>query len=381
MLQQNTNLLPDEPSVFVGADIDDILLHTTALGASDVTIQTNNKIIADVHGKLLKVTSHVLNEEEVARFVNYLLSDDGAMTAIASGRAWDVAYEVRPDRDTRMRFRVNVTGIQTEGQLGAEITLRTIPAMPPKLSEMKIPQKILDNRVPKQGLILITGATGSGKSTLLASIIRDVLEDPNSNKKILTYESPIEFIYDDVEKPSSLIAQTEIPKMLKSFRAGVENALRRKPSIILIGEMRDAETISEGLIASMTGHLVYSTLHSNGFADSVRRMVSMFPKEEQQSKTIDIISSLRMCVSQMLLPSTDGKRVAIREYLVMTDKLSERLIDHSDNLTLESRRVLKSHGHSYLQDAQEKYNEGKIDMVQLNYIKALSEGMDRDAAI
>jgi defect in organelle trafficking protein DotB len=371
-------LLANEPSVFMGSDIDDILMHTTALGASDVTIQTDNQIFAEIHGKLRIITAHALNHEEVSRFVSYMINDEGAMTRLAGAQPWDVAHEVKPDRNTKFRFRVNVVGTLNNGQRGAEITLRTIPSIPPLLSSMSLPQKLLDNRVSKQGLILVTGATGSGKSTLLASIIRDLLEDPNSHRKIVTYEAPIEFTYDEVHKPAALIAQTEIPTMLETFSIGVTNALRRKPNVILIGEMRDRETIAEAIVASMTGHLVYSTLHSNGFADTIRRVVNMFPKEEQQSKAIDIISSLRMCVSQMLLPSTDGKRIAIQEYLVMTEEIAEQLMNNTENLALESRRLLKMHGQTYLQDATVKYEQGKIDITQYRYIKALGAGMDRD---
>ena len=377
-ISRDVALFPNEPSVFQGKDVDKILLHTTPLGTSDVTIQTNCPIIAEIYGRLVPITRHKLNYNEVIEMLNFITKSDGAFSHIMQSKAWDIAHEVKPDRNTRLRFRVNATGIQTEGQTGIQITLRTIPSMPPSLDTMELPNQILDNRAPKQGMVLVTGATGSGKSTLLASIIRDLLEDPESNRKILTYEQPIEFVYDDVIAPAASIAQTQIPDMLPDFTEALRNALRRKPAVILVGEMRDRETIAEGITASMTGHLLYSTVHTNGVADTVRRMINAFTKEEQHSRGVDIVSSLRMIVSQMLLPSTDGKRVALREYLVMNDDIAQEMMENIDNLASITRRLLKVHGRTFLDDAKDKFAENRIDEKQFNYIKALSQGMDRD---
>src|SRR5207253_9859737 len=125
-------------------------------------------------------------------------------------------------------------------------------------------------------------------STLLASIIRHIAENPESHRKILTYESPIEFVYDSVETVSAIVSQSEIPRHLPDFASGVRNALRRKPRLILVGEARDAETISAVIDAALTGHPVYTTLHSNGVADAVRRMISTFPAEERHGRALDI---------------------------------------------------------------------------------------------
>lgn len=369
-------LLENENQVFLGKDIDKILLHTTAIAASDVTIQTNEEIKAEVYGCLVPVTRHKLNYSEVEEILKYITRSDGAISHISKAAAWDVSYEVKPDRHTRFRFRVNATGIHTDNQVGIQITIRTIPTMPPLLEDMKLPRQIIENMAPKQGMVLVTGATGSGKSTLLAAIIRRLLEEKNSNRKILTFESPIEFVYDDVIKPTSSIAQTPIPELLPSFEEALRNSLRRKPAVILVGEMRDRETISQGITASMTGHLLYSTVHTNGVSETVRRMVNSFPAEEQDARAGDIITALKMVVSQMLIPSTDGKRVALREYLVMTDDIAMQMLDNVDNLPAFTRTMLKEHGQTFAQDAAAKYAQGLIDDKQLKYIMAISRGMD-----
>ena len=156
---------------------------------------------------------------------------------------------------------------------------------------------------------------------MLASIIRSITENAESHRKILTYEAPIEFVFDNVEKISSIVSQSEIPRHLPSFAAGVRNALRRKPRLILVGEARDAETISAVMEAAMTGHPVYTTLHSNNVAETIRRLVITFPAEERQGRTIDIIETVRLIISQRLLPTIDGKRVALREYLIFDEKI------------------------------------------------------------
>lgn len=378
MKKNDEYLFPNEPSSFIGKNIDTILLHTTRLNASDVTIQTNSVIKAQIYGKIIQITRHTLNYNEVQDMLSYITKSDGAFSHIMSSKAWDISYEVKPDRNTRFRYRVNATGILTEGQIGIQITMRTIPSMPPLLETMKLPDEILKNKSPAQGLVLVTGATGSGKSTLLASIIRDLLEDDDSHRKILTYEQPIEFVYDDIISKNASIAQTQIPDMLPDFTEALRNSLRRSPDVILVGEMRDRETIAEGITASMTGHLVYSTLHTNGVAETARRMINAFGREEQHSRGTDIVSSLRMIVSQMLIPSTDGKRVALREYLVFNEEIALEMMQNIENLPVVTRRLLKAHGKTFYDDAIEKFQSGQIDKKQFDYIKALNHGADKD---
>ncbi len=375
-------LYSEEPTKFTGKDVDKFLIYCFNIGASDISIQSQEQVVCEIHGKMYRVTRHRLAKNEVAEIITAIYGSESGIGILNKGEDLDTSYEIKPDRESRLRYRVNVSAISTYGHTGYAITLRTITGMPPHIDTMKLPTEILENIAPKQGMVLITGATGSGKSTLLAAVIRSLCEDPDGHRKILTYESPIEFVYDDVIKPTTIVSQSEIPKHLPNFADAIRNALRRKPSIILVGEMRDKETIGEGVTASMTGHLVYSTLHSNGFADTVRRMVNVFPNEEKHARAVDILSSTKMTISQMLLPSTDGKRVPIREYVIFNDDIVDELLDAGvDNLTTTSRRVLKKHGHSFLQDAQQRYEEGLLDINWFNKIRRLSKGSDEDTKI
>lgn len=269
-----------------------------------------------------------------------------------------------------VRFRVTYTSIYDSGHTGYELTIRVIENTAPSLEDLELPKDILDNIYHENGLILVVGATGSGKSTLLASIIGNFLKDKNKSLKILTYENPIEYVYDDIVSDSSFICQTEIPTHLKTFSDGLKNALTRSPDVIVVGEMKDKDTVAEGLNASMTGHLVFSTLHSDTAPVVVRRLVSYFSVEEKNSRALDILSQLRMIIAQKLITSTDGKRVAIREYIVFKEGMIEKLIEKGiDNVTAELKKMIFEHGRSFLEDAKEKLIQGKISQEKYDELK------------
>ncbi len=371
---------PNEPPRFSANDIEPFIIWSTENGASDVTIQNEEQIFCEIHGKMVRVTERRLTKSELVAIIGAIYKSDGAVSKLNGGEDVDLPWDIKVSRDKVLRYRVNITSIFTDGQNGYQITIRTITSRAPLLENLNLPQEIINNVSPKQGLVIIAGATGSGKSTLLASVLDWRMRDPDANLKILTYEAPIEYVYDEVPKPSTCIAQTEIGRHLGDFALGVRNALRRKPSIILMGEMRDKETIGEGVTASMTGHLVYGTLHSNGVADAVRRMVNVFDTEEKNSRAIDILTSLKMVVAQMLIPSTDGRRVPIREYLVFTEEIVDQLLEVGvDNLTYETRKILQKHGQTFLKDAEIKFNEGKISEKWLNEIQKITKGHKKDA--
>lgn len=356
----NRHLIANEPTRFNPVFMDKLLEYTEGLNASDVTIQTGEPIFAEVYGKLLRITNRKLSNTEVGDLINYIYGPN-ATTQLLSGRDIDTHYEFRPNRGVRFRYRVNATACLVEGHDAIQITLRTIPTTPPHLSEMNLPQIVLDAIAPQEGIIFITGATGSGKSTLLASIIRELIETADSNRKVLTYESPIEFVYDEIETISSVVSQTEIPRHLGSFAAGVRNALRRKPRLIMVGECRDTETISAALEAALTGHPVYTTLHTSGVAETMRRLVTSFAGEERLGRTIDILETIRLCIWQKLVPTVDEKRVALREYLVFDEEVRDILLDGDPNdVTSATRRLVRERGQLMTQDAKVKFEEGII---------------------
>jgi defect-in-organelle-trafficking protein DotB len=352
--------LPNEPLRFTAKDLEPMLEYCSKIGASDITFQSAEPVVVEVHGRLHKITKHKLTTAEVGEILNTIYGPNGT-TQILSGKDVDTHYEFRPTRVERYRYRVNGTGCYIEGHNGIQVTIRTIPSEPPTLAQLDLPQDIVKSVAPQEGVVYITGATGSGKTTLLASIIREIAEDPLCNRKILTYEAPIEFVFDAIEKPTAIISQSEIPKHLPTFADGVRNALRRKPRLILVGEARDPETMSAVLEAALTGHPVYTTLHTTGVPETIRRLVGTFPAEERIGRTIDIIETLRLIIWQKLVPTVDGKLTALREYLVFTEEVRDELLEADPNqVTSITRKIMHEKGQTMLVDAKKKLDAGII---------------------
>lgn len=323
MTAEMTLKYPGETARITEADLDELLLFCVRNEASDITLQTGDQVVADIHGRLRRVTDHKLSHSEVAGLLNAIYGANGT-AQILSGKDLDTHYEIKPTRGERYRFRVNGTGCHVEGHEGIQITMRTIPIDPPFLKDMDLPEELTQGLIPDQGIVIVAGSTGSGKSTLLAAIMRQILETQSG--KVLSYEAPIEFVYDNVPQPNTMMAQHEIPANLPSFPAAVRNALRRKPNYILVGEARDKDTIAAVIDAALTGHVVYTTVHSNGVADTLRRMIAAFPADERHGRAVDLIELIRTIVWQRLLPSKDGRRVPLREWLVFNPEVREAML-------------------------------------------------------
>ena len=372
-LKKKSAMMHNEPGRLTDDAIDEVFKWCFEINASDITFQTGQPVWADVYGRIQHVTKRYLSPAEVVDVLNRIYGPNGA-AQIASGRDIDIAYEVKVSRNSRYRFRINATGVLVDGTDGIQVTARTLTEDPPKLSSMNVEQEIVENYAPRQGMVLVTGPTGSGKSTLLAGMIRGLAENKDANHKIVTYEAPIEFVYDNVAGPSTIISQTEIPRHLPSFAAGVRNALRRKPTIILVGEARDAETIAACGEASLTGHLVFSTVHANGVAETIRRMSAVFPAEERQGRAIDLMESLRMVITQALLRTVDGNRVATREYLVFDEEVRDRMLQHDvDDWPEATRTLLRERGQTMEMAARKVFEQGIIDERTFNLVSARAE--------
>ncbi len=379
MTQSHASLMSDEPLRFSIADFERLLMHCESLGASDISLQSHQYVFAEVYGRLVQVTRRKLTNAEVGEILNTIYGPNGT-AQILSGKDLDTYYEFKPSRAERFRYRVNATGVMVEGFDGIQITLRSIPTTPPPLEALDLPLELIAACEPTQGVVYVTGATGSGKSTLLASIIRDLVEKDDSNRKVLTYEAPIEFVYDDIPMKSAMVSQSEIPRHLPSFDAGVRNALRRKPRAILVGESRDKETIAAVIEAAVTGHPVYTTLHTNGVAETIRRLVMTFPMEERSARTIDIIETIRVAIWQTLVPSVDGRRVALREYLIFDEKIRDALLDTPvEMVTAKTRELLVEYGQTMDADAKRKFDAGLIGQREYDLIVKTSRSLDSDA--
>ncbi|MFA5040576.1 MAG: ATPase, T2SS/T4P/T4SS family [Bdellovibrionales bacterium] len=352
---------PDEPMRIGVEDLDNLLMWCVKQGASDTTLQTDRHVYIEVDGILFPVSRRQLDSADLANILAKIYGPD-ALAKLASGTDLDLSYEVRPDRNTRMRFRVNITAVLSKGRDSVQVTLRTLPNLPPTLKALGIEQKLIENWSPHQGLILVTGPTGSGKTTLLAAGCRMLIEREQGCGKMLTYEAPIEYVYDSILGPRSLVAQSEIPRHLPTFAAGIRNALRRKPNVILVGEARDRETVSAAIEAGQTGHLVFSTVHTIGVAATVRRMISVFDPNERTERAFAMMETLRLIVTQVLVPKVGGGRVGLREFMVFDENVREKLLDLPiEKWTLETQRLLLRYGQTMEQTATKAFKDGVID--------------------
>jgi twitching motility protein PilT len=285
-------------------------------GGSDLHIKATSTVRIRVNGELLKVTKDAIPAVWVERLVKDITTEEQYMKLIKN-RSLDMAYVL----DEKHRFRVNVF----YQMRGLSIVMRIIPTEIPHIDKLGLPKVIKDFADIPRGLVLVTGVTGSGKSTTLASILNVV--NHKYYKHIITLEDPIEFVHKD---DKCLINQRSIGEDSNSFGDALPAALREDPDIILVGEMRDVETIDLALHAANTGHLVFSTLHTLDAKETINRVIGMFPEEEQNRIRLALSSVLAGVISQRLVPTIDGKRVAAIEVMVQTARIAELIAENRD---------------------------------------------------
>jgi defect-in-organelle-trafficking protein DotB len=351
----------DEPSRFREEHVDVFLLWCVKKNTSDINIQSDRPVYNEVDGTLYPGTFRPLDAADMNVFLTKIYGPE-ANARLASGIDLDVSYEIRPDRYTRIRFRVNITAILSKGRDAAQITMRVLPNEPPTMIDLNIEEDIINTWAPRQGIVVVTGPTGSGKTTLLAAGIRMLLERRRGSGKVVCYEAPIEYVYDAIKSPRSLITQTEIPRHLPDFAKGVRNALRRKPNIILVGESRDRETIAASIEAAQTGHLVYTTTHTIGVANTVQRMVSTFEQSERAERAYSLLETIRLIITQALVPKTTGGRMGIREWMRFPDEVRERLLTMDfKEWPAEIQRILPYYGQTMARSAEIEFENKLID--------------------
>lgn len=365
-------IFPGEPSVWTVQDFDDFLLWAAATGVSDINLQTGEPIWVRYHGRLIGTTRRPLSGPEMITIISRLARGLEADGVLQSGRPIDTAYDIQR-RDpggkiVRCRFRVNASACLVGGADGRQFTLRTLPDRPPALAALGPEEALVANFAPRQGLVMVTGPTGSGKSTLLAAVLADLIGDPASNRKVVTIEAPIEFVYDRVKRSSSIVSQWEIPWHLPNFSDGVRNAMRCNPDIIEVGECRDRETMSACIDAANTGHAVYTTLHTIGVEASIQRILGLLEGggESAAGRAVAIMQVLRLVVTQLLLPTIDGKRCAVREFMVFTEQIRQSFLRRPiSEWPALSADLLRDHGQSMAQAIERQWRAGRISAATL----------------
>lgn len=316
--------------------LEKILRDAVGRDASDIYITTGTKPVFRVAGDLVILEDHPALTKEAAEEYIFDLMSGAQAEEFKQKMDSDFAIEV-PDA---ARFRVNVF-VQRKG-IGA--VFRIIPSKIPTMKELGLPPAF--EKIPKfpNGLVLVTGPTGSGKSTTLAALINDVNE--NMDAHIITIEDPIEFVY---ENKKSVVDQREVHSNTESFQSALRAALREDPDVILVGEMRDMETISLAITAAETGHLVFGTLHTSGAAKTIDRIINVFPGERQNQIRSELAEGLRAIIWQKLLKRKGGGRVAAYEILFVNTAVANLV---RDNKTHQITTALETGGKEGMQTMQ-----------------------------
>lgn len=295
-------------------DIKELLKSAREDGVSDIHLKVGAPPVLRKDGKLMPLKDlPPLTSEDVWKAVR-LMTNEKQRKTLEEVKGLDIAYEL----EDVGRHRVNI--FFQKGELA--VAIRIIPSVIRTIRELNLPPVIERLALEDRGLILVTGVAGMGKSTTLAAMIDYINE--NKSSRILTIEDPIEYVFTDKK---SFISQREVGIDTPSFYQGLKEALRQDPNVIMVGEMRDLETIQTALQAAETGHLVLSTLHTLDAKESINRIISVFPGQMQNEVRIQLSSVLKAVISQRLVPTADGKnRVPAVEIMVTTARIRDMIL-------------------------------------------------------
>ncbi len=336
-------------------DIDAALMKVIEVEGSDLHLKVPSRPIIRRHGTLIPIPdTDGLRPEDTERTLFHMLTDEDKLESFRHEREVDFSYSI----PGLARFRVNA--FVQRGSIS--LVCRAIPFQIKSASELLLPPVIEQIADEERGLILMTGTTGSGKSTTLAAMIDHI--NSNYAKHIVTIEDPVEFLHRD---KLSIINQREVGEDTASFARALRRVLRQDPDVILVGEMRDEETVRTALSAAETGHLVLSTIHTVDASESVNRIIDFFPQTEQRQARSMLAGTLKAVVSQRLVPTADGLgRIASCEILRMTGRVRDMIVNPEETGRLHE--VIAEGGY---------YGMQTFDQALLTHVQAGRVAMDQ----
>jgi twitching motility protein PilT len=312
--------------------LDKILDEARALGCSDLHFTTNISPIVRLHGSLKQMTDYPVLTNEMVKEVVDQMTNDAQKESIAKTIDTDFSYVTA----SGFRNRVNVYFQRGNTAIAIRLLRNDIPT----LEDLHLPHVLEEFCKRPRGLVLVTGPTGSGKSTTLAAMMDYI--NVHRSAHIITVEDPIEYMH---EHKCCMINQREVGMDVPNFAAALRAALREDPDVILVGEMRDFETISAAVTAAETGHLVFSTLHTTSASDTINRIIDVYPEHQQQQIRAQLANVLVGVISQTLVPTANGKgRVASEEILNVTDACAAMIRDNKVHLIQSAIQTGKQSG-------------------------------------
>lgn len=356
---------PRLPGVQGLIPMEDLLRLAIEENASDIHISSGAPPTLRINGRLIKLDAPPLSPEDTETLAKAIASESNLQKVNEQGSV-DFGFSFRD----RNRFRVSI--FREKGQLA--IVLRIIPSKMRTLEEIGLPPAVRLMLNTPRGLILVTGPTGSGKTTTLASML-DVI-NATTDCHIITIEDPIEYFHDHMR--SSIVNQREVGVDVPTFAEGLRRALRQDPDVILVGEMRDLETMETAITAAETGHLVVSTLHTTGASRTVDRIIDAFPSTQQGQIRVQLASTLKAVISQLLIPTIDGKgRVAAFEVMINTPSIAALIRDNKTFRIASDIQTGAKYGMVSLEASLvQLYLDGFI-----SYEQVISKAQDPDQAI
>jgi defect in organelle trafficking protein DotB len=307
------------------------IVYAAKRGVSDILVQGGDHIWVELHGRQRQASFQTVKQGQLSALISSVWGAE-VEGAIRSGKGADRSLELFGEaldipRGKRLRCRCNFVQARVALLDAAySITLRLIPTELPDITKMGIEPDLFQSFYPAKGLVVVCGPTGSGKTTLQAGVYAYAgVEMPD--RKVITYEDPVEFVLGGPHWKGPQPAQSQIGRDIADFPSGLRNAMRRKPSIIGIGEARDLETVDAAIEAGLTGHLCYATSHTDSVAETINRLIQVYPPAQQSAIASRLVGSLCLIVVQRLVKTTDGRRKAIREYVIFDRELRNSLQD------------------------------------------------------
>jgi len=342
------------------AQIDQFFQHLVSTGGSDLHLSEGEPPKMRVHGGISNIREEILTHSEMETMLTEIATENAWKRYISSGDL-DFAYEM----DADSRFRCNY--LKQSNGYGA--VFRLIPTEIASLDQLGIPTVVKKFGHLRSGLVLVTGPTGSGKSTTLAALLDYI--NSNFSRHIVTVEEPIEFVH---RNKKSIITQREVPIQTPTFADGLRSALREDADIVLVGEMRDLETISLALTAAETGLLVFGTLHTNNARKTVDRIIDVFPSDQQSQVRTMLSASLQGVVAQLLMKKADLKgRVAVNEIMVSTPAVSAIIREGATQKLYDVIMGGKSRGMQFMDEAiWDRLRDGEVSPLEA-YMKAIDK--------
>jgi len=345
-------------------DLKKILTLAIQRGASDVHLKVGLPPILRIHGKLVPVTGEKRLMPEDTREIAFSIMGERQKKKFELANEVDLAYGI----SGLGRFRVNI--FSQRDSIG--LVLRTISVNPPTIAELNLPPILEKIAMEPRGLVLVTGTTGSGKSTTLAAMVNHI--NNNRNCHIITIEDPIEFLHRDKK---AIINQREVGQDTQSFASALRVALRQDPDVILVGEMRDLETIETAILAAETGHLVMSTLHTLDAQETVNRIIAVFPFQQQRQIRLQLAGLLKGVISQRLLSRADGQgRIPAVEVMISTARIRECIADES-----KTREIPEAIAQGYSTYGMQTFDQSIMDLFRrglITYEEALRNASNPD---